>query len=70
MVLIGQALEGNITYLLPIHRLDDGKFWNLGYAEDMPADSFEGWFAGLLAPKPMDEQTRQMGKVLLGATGG
>ena len=33
----------------------------------MPADSFEGRFAGLLPPKPMDEKTRQMGRVLLEA---
>ena len=69
VVLIGQAPEGNITRLLPIHRLDNGKFWNLGDAEDMPADSFSGRFAGLLPPKPVDEKTRQMGKVLLEARG-
>lgn len=32
-------------------------------------DSFEGRFAGLLPPKPVDEKTRQMGKVLLEAMG-
>jgi hypothetical protein len=42
VVLIGQSPQGNITHLLPIHRLGNGKFWNLGDAEDMPADSFEG----------------------------
>ncbi len=46
VVLIGPAPQGNITHLLPIHRLGNGKFWNLGDAEDMPADSFEGRFAG------------------------
>ncbi len=35
----------------------------------MPADSFEGRFAGLLPPKPVDEKTWQMGKVLLEAMG-
>lgn len=35
----------------PIHRLGHGKFWNLGDAEDMPDDSFEGRFAGLLPPR-------------------
>lgn len=69
VVLIGQAPQGNITHLLPIHRLGNGKFWNLGDAEDMPADSFEGRFAGLLPPKPSDDKTRQMGKVLLEAMG-
>lgn len=69
VVLIGQAPQGNITHLLPIHRLGNGKFWNLGDAEDMPADSFEGRFAGLLPPKPIDEKTRQMGMVLLEAMG-
>ena len=69
MVLIGQAPHGNITRLLPIHRLGNGKFWNLGDAEDMPADSFEGRFAGLLPPKPADKKTRQMGRVLLEAMG-
>ena len=69
VVLIGQSPQGNITRLLPIHRLGNGKFWNLGDAEDMPADSFEGRFAGLLPPKPADEKTRQMGKMLLEAMG-
>ena len=69
VVLIGQAPQGNITHLLPIHRLGNGKFWNLGDAEDMPADSFEGRFAGLLPPKQSDDKTRQMGKVLLVAMG-
>ncbi len=69
VVLIGQAPQGNITHLLSIHRLGNGKFWNLGEAEDMPADSFEGRFAGMLPPKPADEKTRQMGKVLLEAMG-
>jgi hypothetical protein len=35
----------------------------------MAADSFEGRFAGLLPPKPVDEKTRQMGKMLLEAMG-
>jgi hypothetical protein len=39
VVLIGQAPQETITHLLPIHRLGNGKFWNLGDAEDMPADS-------------------------------
>jgi hypothetical protein len=69
VVLIGQSPQGNTTHLLPIHRLGNGKFWNLGDAEDMPADSFEGRFAGLLSPKPSDDKTRQMGKVLLEAMG-
>lgn len=69
VVLIGQAAQGNITHLLLIHRLGNGKFWNLGDAEDMPADSFEGRFAGLLPPKPSDGKTRQMGKMLLEAMG-
>lgn len=51
------------------HRLGNGKFWNLGDAEDMPADSFEGRFAGLFSSKPSDEKTRQMGKKLLDAMG-
>jgi hypothetical protein len=69
VVLIGQAPQGNTTHLLPIHRLGNGEFWNLGDAEDMPADSFEGRFAGMLPPKPVDEKTRQMGKMLLEAMG-
>lgn len=69
VVLIGQAPQGNMTHLLPIHRLDNGKFWNLGDAEDMPADSFQGRFTGLLPPKPADEKTRQMGRMLLDAMG-
>jgi hypothetical protein len=69
VVLIGQSPQGNITHLLPIHRLGNGKFWNLGDAEDMPADSFQGRFAGLLPPKPADERTRQMGRMLLDAMG-
>ena len=68
-MLIGQAPQGNITHLLPIHRLDNGKFWNLGDADDMPADSFEGRFAGLLPPKPVDEKMKQMGRALLDAMG-
>jgi hypothetical protein len=35
----------------------------------MPADSFEVRFVGLLPPKPVDEKTRQMGKMLLEAMG-
>jgi hypothetical protein len=35
----------------------------------MPADSFSGRFAGLLPHEPVDEKTRQMGKVLLEAIG-
>lgn len=69
VVLIGQYPQGNITHLLPIHRLGNGKLWNLGDAEDMPADSVEGRFAGLLPTKPFDHKTRQMGKVLLEAMG-
>jgi hypothetical protein len=69
VVLIGQSPQGNITHLLPIHRLDNGKFWNLGDAEEMPADSFSGRFSNLLPPKPVDDKTRQMGKVLLKAMG-
>lgn len=69
VVLIGQSAQGNITHLLPIHRLGNGKFWNLGDAEAMPADSFQGRFADLLPPKPVDDKTRQMGKVLLEAMG-
>ena len=63
MVLIGQAPQGNI------HRLGNGKFWNLGDAQEKAADSFEGRFAGMLPPKPVDEKTRQMGRVLLEAMG-
>ncbi|WP_395733392.1 hypothetical protein [Prosthecobacter sp.] len=55
LVLIGQAPQEKITHFLPIHRLGNGKFWNLSDAEDMPADSFEGRFAGMLPPKPVDE---------------
>ena len=69
VVLIGQSPQGNITHLLPIHRLGNGKFWNLGDAEDMPADSFQGRFAGLLPPKPADDKIRQMGKAMLQAMG-
>ena len=69
VVLIGQAPQGNITHLLPIHRLGNGQFWNLGDAQEMAADSFEGRFAGMLPPKPVDEKTRQMGRVLLEAMG-
>ena len=64
VAVIGQAPEGTITHLLPIHRLGNGKFWNLGDVNEMPADTFDGRFAGLLSPKPIDEHTRQMGWVL------
>ena len=69
VVLIGQAPEETITHLLPIHRLGNGKFRNLGDAQEMAADTFEGRFARLLPPKPADEKTRQMGKIMLGAMG-
>jgi hypothetical protein len=70
VVLIGQAQGGeHRTHFLPIHRLGNGKFWNLGDAEEMAADSFQGRFAGLLPPKPSDEKTRQMGRMLLEAMG-
>jgi hypothetical protein len=69
VVLIGQAPEGTITHILPIHRLGNGKFWNLGDVDEMPADTFEARFASLLPPKPADEKTRQMGRVLLEAMG-
>lgn len=69
VVLIGQSRHGNITQLLPIHRLGNGKFWNLGDAEDMPADSFEGRFSKLLPASFVDENTRQMGRMLLQAMG-
>ena len=69
VVLIGQSPQGNITHLLPIHRLGNGKFWNLGDAEEIPADSFEGRFTKLLPPDPVDEKTRMMGRVLLEAMG-
>jgi hypothetical protein len=69
-VLIGQAQHGeHRAHFLPIHRLGNGKFWNLGDAEEMAADFFQGRFAGLLPPKPADEKTRQMGHVLLDAMG-
>jgi hypothetical protein len=41
----------------------------LGDAQEMAADSFEGRFAGMLPSKPVDEKTRQMGRVLLEAMG-
>uniref|UniRef100_UPI003784B29B hypothetical protein n=1 Tax=Prosthecobacter sp. TaxID=1965333 RepID=UPI003784B29B len=44
-------------------------FYCMIRVEDMPADSFEGRFAGMLPPKPADEKTRQMGKMLLEAMG-
>ena len=70
VVLIGQAVGGeHITRMLPIRRLGNGKFWNLDDPHEMAADTFEGRFAGLLPPKPVDEKTRQMGKVLLDAMG-
>lgn len=69
VVLIGQSPQGSITRLLPIHRLGNGKFWNLGDAEEMPAESFEGRFTKLLPPAPADEKTRMMGRVLLEAMG-
>lgn len=68
-MLIGQSPQGNTTRLLPIHRLGNRKFWNLGDAEGMPTNSFEGRFAGILPPKPVDERTRQMGKMLPAAMG-
>ena len=69
-VLSGQAQGGeHRAHFLPIHRLGNGKFWNLGDAEDMPPDSFSGRFAGLLPPTPSDEKTRQMGRMLLEAMG-
>jgi len=71
VVLIGQTIGGeHITRLQPIHRLGNGKFWNLGDAEDMPADSFVGRFAKLLPSKLSDERTRRMGKMLLEAMEG
>jgi len=70
VVLIGQAQSGeHRTHFLPIHRLGNGKFWNLGDAEEMAAESFQRRFAGLLPPKPADEKTRQMGRMLLDAMG-
>ena len=50
IVLIDQSPQGNITQLLPIHRLDIGRFWSLGDAEDVPTDSFEGRSAELRCP--------------------
>lgn len=40
----------------PIYLIGHGKFWNLGDAEDMPVDSFESRFAGLLPPKPVRDE--------------
>lgn len=49
VVVIGQAIGSeHITHLLTIHRLGNGRFWNLGDGEDIPADSFSGRFANLL----------------------
>jgi hypothetical protein len=68
VVLIAEGQGGvHRTLMLPIHRLDNGKFWNLGDAVEMGADTFSGRFAGLLPPKSADEKTRAMGKVLLKA---
>jgi len=71
MVVLMAEGQGGVrrTLMLPIHRLDNGKFWNLGDAEEMGADSFKGRFAGLLPPKPVDDKTREMGKALLKAMG-
>lgn len=70
VVLIGQGQGGaHRTLMLPIVRLDNGKFWNLGDAQEVGADGFQGRFAGLLPPKPVDEKTRAMGCVLLEAMG-
>lgn len=66
---IGQAPQSNVTFLLPIHCLGNGRFWNLGDAEDMPVDSFEGRFAGLLPTKPSDDTNQQMGTMLLESMG-
>lgn len=41
----------------------------MGDAEEMPADIFKGRLAGMMPPKPVDEKTRQMGRVLLEAMG-
>lgn len=69
VVLIGQGLAGNCTRLLPIVRSDNGRFWNLGDAQEMPSTTLEGRFAGLLPPKPVDEKSRQMSRLLLQAMG-
>lgn len=69
LVLIGQGPEGNVTRMLPIVRSDNGRFWNLGDPQEMAAETFEGRFAGLLPPKPVDDKTRLMGRHLLDAMG-
>ncbi|MFN0079135.1 MAG: hypothetical protein ACKVY0_21950 [Prosthecobacter sp.] len=69
VVLIGQGLAGNVTRMLPIVRSDNGRFWNLGDPQDMPATTLEGRFAGLLPPQPVGEQERKMGRLLLDAMG-
>ncbi len=70
VVLIGQITDGeHMTRMLPIRRLGNGRFWNLDDPQELHADTFEGRFAKMLPSKPVDETTRQMGKVLMEAMG-
>jgi hypothetical protein len=47
-------------------RLANGKFWNLSDDDEMATDVLK---EGFLPPKPIDEKTCQMGRVLLEAMG-
>ncbi len=59
--------EGNRTRMYPVVRLDNGKFWNLDDPFDLDADSFSGFFAGLLPRKEVDLTMRDLGEKLLKA---
>ena len=69
VVLIGEGGGEHRPRFLPIVRLDNGKFWNLGEPQEMQADSFKGRFTELLPPKLPDPSIRETGKALLKAMG-
>lgn len=66
---IGESSGEHCSRFLPIVRLDNGKFWNLGDPHELGAESFQGRFTQLLPPKPPDAAAREMGKMLLKAMG-
>ena len=69
VVCIGESSGEHCSQLLPIVRLDNGQFWNLGDPQELGSNLFQGRFTQLLPPNPPDEAAREMGMMLLKAMG-
>ena len=57
------------TEILPIVRSDFGNFFGFGEPHARKRDEFQGQFASLLPPEPVDEEMSVMARTILQAMG-